>query len=169
MASNTSIKYYTWFESPIGKLLIAGCDKTLQSICFPNGRRPGKPEAGWLFRPNAFSEVSHQLDDYFRGKLTEFDLALAPSGTNFQSRVWQALQQIPYGETYSYAAIAEQIGQPKATRAVGSANGRNPIPIIIPCHRVIGRDGSLTGFGGGLPTKNFLLQLENSEQLILPF
>ncbi len=164
----TPAKYFTWFDSPIGKLLLAGSDNALHKICFPQGRRPESPDDYWTCRPEAFTEVSHQLDRYFRGKTTEFDIPLAPEGTDFQIEVWQALQKIPYGQTCSYAAVAEQIGRPNATRAVGNANGRNPIPIIIPCHRVIGRDGSLTGFGGGLPTKKFLLQLEDSDQLTLP-
>jgi methylated-DNA-[protein]-cysteine S-methyltransferase len=104
--------------------------------------------------------VKQQLDEYFAGKREAFDLKLAPHGTAFQLAVLQALQEIPYGETRSYQYIATRIGKPKSVRAVGAANGRNPLPIIIPCHRVIGSDGSLTGFGGGLPTKRFLLDLE---------
>ena len=108
-----------------------------------------------------------QLDAYFAGRLKLFDLPLAPRGTDFQRRVWRALTQIPYGRTMSYGAIAKNIGEPVAARAVGAANGANPICIIIPCHRVIGADGSLTGFGGGLDRKKFLLGLERGEELLL--
>lgn len=114
----------------------------------------------------AFAEAILQLQAYFRGELKEFDLPLVMEGTDFQLRVWNALRAIPYGETISYAQLARHVGNPKAVRAVGLANGRNPIPIIVPCHRVIGSDGSLTGFGGGLATKKKLLELE-SEQLRL--
>jgi methylated-DNA-[protein]-cysteine S-methyltransferase len=105
-----------------------------------------------------------QLAEYFAGKRRTFDLPLAPHGTEFQCAVWRALADIPYGETISYAQLATRVGKPTATRAVGAANGRNPLPIVLPCHRVIGADGSLTGFGGGLPTKQFLLRLEGALQ-----
>jgi methylated-DNA-[protein]-cysteine S-methyltransferase len=105
-------------------------------------------------------ETRKQLGEYFAGTRQAFDLPLAPHGTPFQLQVWRMLMQIPWGETWSYAQMARHIGQPTATRAVGAANGRNPLPIVLPCHRVIGSDGSLTGFGGGLPTKEFLLTLE---------
>lgn len=167
--SNLSIKYYCWYSSPIGQLLLAGCADALHYISFPEGNRKGEVAEHWEQSPPPFGEVCRQLDGYFKGTLTTFDLPLSPTGTAFQQQVWDALLEIPYGCTLSYAEIAKQIDRPKATRAVGNANGRNPIPIIIPCHRVIGRDGSLTGFGGGLPIKNFLLQLENSDQLALPF
>jgi methylated-DNA-[protein]-cysteine S-methyltransferase len=104
-----------------------------------------------------------QLDEYFAGKRQEFDLPLAPAGTDFQCQVWQGLQEIPFGETWSYGELARHVGRPKASRAVGAANGLNPIPVIIPCHRVIGSNGKLTGFGGGLETKSFLLKLESSQ------
>jgi methylated-DNA-[protein]-cysteine S-methyltransferase len=108
-----------------------------------------------------FKEVKYQLDAYFAGELQDFDLPLLPTGTRFQERVWQALAEIPYGETWSYGELARHIGKPKASRAVGAANGINPIPVIIPCHRVIGSSGKLTGFGGGLETKQYLLKLES--------
>ena len=107
-------------------------------------------------------ETHAQLDDYFAGKRRTFDLPLAPRGTEFQCGVWRTLATIPYGETISYAQLATRVGKPSAMRAVGAANGRNPLPIVLPCHRVIGSDGSLTGFGGGLPTKQFLLSLEGA-------
>src|SRR3546814_636105 len=107
-------------------------------------------------------QARQQLDEYFAGDRVTFDLPLAPRGTAFQCGVWQMLASIPYGDTISYAQLATRVGKPSATRAVGAANGRNPLPIVLPCHRVIGADGSLTGFGGGLPTKRFLLQLEGA-------
>ena len=117
----------------------------------------------WKKNARPFKDVCKQLDSYFKGRLKNFDLPLEPPGTPFQQSVWQALLTIPYGQTCSYADIATQIKNPKAVRAVGNANGRNPISIIIPCHRVIGSNGSLTGFGGGLPTKTYLLNLENPQ------
>lgn len=117
-------------------------------------------------RNDAFKPVKEQLKAYFAGDLTGFDLLLNPRGTDFQLKVWQALIQIPYGETRSYGDIAEMVGKPEASRAVGAANGQNPLPIVIPCHRVIGSDGGLTGFGGGLECKKFLL---SHEQINSPF
>ena len=121
-------------------------------------RRDPKPD--WIYKEKPFAAVRQQLTEYFAGERREFDLPLKLSGTEFQMSVLHALQQIPYGETTSYADIAERIGRPRAVRAVGAANGRNPIPIIVPCHRVIGSHGDLTGFGGGLDTKEALLRLE---------
>ena len=118
------------------------------------------PEQDWIFNEQPFEEARRQLGEYFDGKRREFDLPLKLDGTDFQVEVLEELKKIPYGETTSYAAIAERIGRPKAVRAVGAANGRNPIPIIVPCHRVIGKGGDLTGFGGGLDTKEALLRLE---------
>jgi methylated-DNA-[protein]-cysteine S-methyltransferase len=111
-------------------------------------------------RDGVIAEATRQLDEYFAGRRRAFALPLAPAGTPFQQTVWQALTQIPYGGTVSYSQIAERIGKPSAVRAVGAANGQNPIPIVIPCHRVIGSDGRLVGFGGGLPLKRYLLALE---------
>ena len=118
------------------------------------------PEHDWIFNEKPFEEARRQLSEYFAGERREFDLPLRLDGTVFQVEVLEELKKIPYGETTSYAAIAERIGRPKAVRAVGAANGRNPIPIIVPCHRVIGKSGDLTGFGGGLDTKEALLRLE---------
>lgn len=159
--------FFTKYHSPIGELLIVGTDTAITQISFPT--HPGKKTIRdhRVKNRQPFTEVCRQLDLYFAQRLTRFELNLQPAGTKFQQAVWAHLQQIPYGQTASYTDIAIATGNPKATRAVGSANGSNPIPIIIPCHRVIGRDGSLTGFGGGLPIKQFLLQLEDSEQMSL--
>lgn len=153
--------YYTWVESPVGRLLLAGSD-ALSLIAFSRGANSVAPQPDW--KPDApfLRDAGTQLGEYFRGTRREFDLDLKPTGTAFQLAVLNALATIPYGETRSYGEIASQIGRPKAVRAVGAANGRNPLPIVIPCHRVIGADGSLTGFGGGLETKRYLLDLEGA-------
>lgn len=152
--------YYCYFDTPIGELLLAGEEDALTLIGFPKGSMRRDPESDWIFNEQPFAEVRRQLAEYFAGERKEFDLPLALHGTEFQISVLEALQEIPYGETTSYGVIAKRIGRPKAVRAVGAANGRNPIPIIVPCHRVIGSSGSLTGFGGGLDTKEALLRLE---------
>ena len=153
---------YRYLDSPLGKLLLAGDDKGLWIIGFPEGKGKVKPRQEWQLEPGCFPEVETQLSEYFSGKRQTFDLPLVPSGTDFQLDVLNALKEIPCGETRSYQEIAERIGRPKAVRAVGAANGRNPLPIVIPCHRVIGSNGSLTGFGGGLAAKSYLLRLEGS-------
>ena len=158
---------YRYVQSPIGDILIAGDADGLKFVGFPGGKGRLEPEASWQLDNEAFEDVRKQLGEYFAGTRKRFDLQLAPHGTPFQLQVLDALQKIPYGETCSYLDIANRIGKPKAVRAVGAANGRNPLPIIIPCHRVIGADGSLTGFGGGLPTKRFLLDLERGERPVL--
>ena len=152
--------YYCYFDTPIGELLLAGEADALSMIGFPKGAMRRDPEANWIYNEAPFEEVRRQLAEYFAGERKHFDLPLSLAGTEFQVAVLEALQQIPYGETTSYGAVAKQIGRPKAVRAVGAANGRNPIPIIVPCHRVIGSSGDLTGFGGGLDTKAALLRLE---------
>jgi methylated-DNA-[protein]-cysteine S-methyltransferase len=154
---------YTSMESPIGPLLLAGNERGLSLVHFVNGRRPKSPPHTWVDDNKPFKEVIRQLEAYFAGKLTEFELPLVLEGTEFQLLVWRSLQKIPYGETVSYGQLAKRIGSPDAARAVGLANGSNPIPIIIPCHRVIGSNGDLTGFGGGLPTKKKLLALESKQ------
>jgi methylated-DNA-[protein]-cysteine S-methyltransferase len=154
---------YTTMASPVGKLLLAGDARRLRLVSFMEGRRAAGAEIGWTEDEGAFREVVRQLEAYFRGELREFDLPLELEGTEFQMRVWRALRRIPYGETISYRELAERIGNQKAVRAVGLANGCNPIPIIVPCHRVIGSDGSLTGFGGGILNKRKLLDLEGKE------
>jgi methylated-DNA-[protein]-cysteine S-methyltransferase len=152
--------YYRYLATPIGELLLAGGDDALHVVSFPEGSRRRDPAADWIFSEKPFGRVAAQLLEYFAGDRRQIDLPLAPTGTEFQLAVLEELQKIPYGETTSYGDIARRIGRPKALRAVGAANGRNPIPIIIPCHRVIGSGGDLTGFGGGLPTKERLLRLE---------
>ncbi|MDF1623860.1 MAG: methylated-DNA--[protein]-cysteine S-methyltransferase [Pseudohongiella nitratireducens] len=158
--------YYSHYTSPVGQLMLVGDGASLLALRFDKGGDSIRPQPDWLRRNAAFSSVKQQLDAYFAGELTRFSLSLSPQGTDFQCRVWQALQDIPYGATCSYLDIANTLSDPNATRAVGAANGKNPIPIIIPCHRVIGRDGSLTGFGGGLERKRFLLALEQKN---IPF
>jgi methylated-DNA-[protein]-cysteine S-methyltransferase len=150
---------YAWMETPIGRLLLTSDGSGLRRIDFANGK---SHSAQQLHNENfpALTETIRQLSAYFAGELEEFDIRLAPEGTQFQKNVWRHLCEIPYGETISYGELARRIGNPKASRAVGLANGTNPIPIIIPCHRVIGSDGKLTGYGGGLPVKEKLLALE---------
>lgn len=152
--------YYCHFDTRIGELLLAGDADALSMIGFPKGSMRRDPEPDWIYNEEPFQNVCAQLSEYFAGERKKFDLELTLSGTEFQVSVLRALQEIPYGETSSYGAIAKQIGRPKAVRAVGAASGRNPIPIIVPCHRVIGSSGDLTGFGGGLDTKAELLRLE---------
>jgi len=152
--------YWHEIDSPVGRLLLAGDRRSLIHVCFQSGPRPFRPQAGWIAEAAPFRTAVAQLEEYFAGERRTFDLALAPRGTEFQQRVWQALREIPYGNTISYGELARRIGKPSAPRAVGLANGANPLPIIVPCHRVIGTDGSLTGFGGGLPIKRRLLALE---------
>lgn len=152
--------FYRYHQTPIGTLLLASDGEYLQLLGFPTGAMKRRHDSGWEKNDEPFKAVIKQLDEYFDGSRQDFDLPLRPEGTEFQRRVWQALQQIPYGETRSYGELARYIGNPSASRAVGAANGINPIPVIIPCHRVIGSNGKLTGFGGGLETKAFLLNLE---------
>jgi methylated-DNA-[protein]-cysteine S-methyltransferase len=152
---------YSYLETPIGTLLIAGDSDAIHYINFPKGKHAVKPQPDWTESARGpVQDAIRQLREYFAAKRTDFDLPLAPEGTEFQRNVWRKLQEIPYGETISYGELAKRVGNPKASRAVGAANGQNPIPIVIPCHRVIGSNGKLTGFGGGLPTKEALLALE---------
>ena len=155
--------YYSHMDSPIGRLLLAGDEGGLRLISFPTGSRTRYVEPDWIENDAPFVETKRQLAAYFAGELTAFDLPLAPQGTPFQLSVWRALRRIPYGDTVSYGAIAQAIGRPSASRAVGAANGANPLPIVVPCHRVIGSTGKLTGFGGGLDTKARLLALERGD------
>ncbi len=152
--------YYCYLPTPIGDLLLAGDDEALSLIGFPEGKMRRDPDPDWIFNEKPFAAARQQLHEYFAGKRKSFDLPLQLTGTDFQVQVLEELQRIPYGETTSYGTIAKRIGRPKAVRAVGAANGRNPLPIVIPCHRVIGSSGDLTGFGGGLETKEALLRLE---------
>jgi methylated-DNA-[protein]-cysteine S-methyltransferase len=157
---------YCTVESPIGELLLAGEDGKLALLSMQGGRKAIRPAAGWTRSEEAFAPARAQLEQYFEGRRRRFELALAPAGTPFELAVWRALLEIPYGETVSYGELASRIGHPGAPRAVGAANGRNPIAVIVPCHRVIGADGSLTGFGGGLERKRLLLDLEAGVQAL---
>lgn len=160
--------FYTYAESPVGPLLLTSDGAALTRL-YMNEQRHG-PEVGenWVREDDAapFTEVRRQLNEYFAGQRREFDLLLAPVGTEFQKRVWAALTLIPYGATVSYGEIARRIGAPKASRAIGMANGRNPLSIVVPCHRVIGASGRLTGYGGGLSRKEALLTLEREKSLL---
>ena len=158
---------WTRIESPVGPLLLAGDESGIAELNFMAGPRGRRPEAGWREDAGPFAEALRQLRAYFAGELREFDLTLKPAGTPFQLRVWRELQSIPYGETTSYGALASRLGLPHAARAVGLANATNPISIVIPCHRVIGRDGRLTGYGGGLEVKEKLLALEGAQRVLL--
>jgi len=151
---------YDYLESPIGQLLLAADDSGLRYIGFELGRHPVWVGDDWQRDRVALTGPRAQLDAYFAGELTEFDLPLAAQGSEFDLRVWAELRRIDYGATMSYGELARRVGDPLAARAVGAANGRNPLPIVVPCHRVIGANGSLTGFGGGLATKKFLLEHE---------
>lgn len=155
--------FYTWHESPIGKLLLAGSDEALERLHFSKGSKATTPDPLWRNDQKAFQETARQLNAYFSSALTNFNIPLKPQGSEFQRSVWRELLNIPYGETVSYGEIARRLGNPSASRAVGLANGSNPIAIIIPCHRVIGANGKLTGFGGGLDVKAKLLALERGE------
>jgi methylated-DNA-[protein]-cysteine S-methyltransferase len=162
-----SIMSYAQIESPLGPLLLAADDAGLRFIEFVNGRRPVLLDPTWREDLAALQEPIRQLAAYFGGELEAFDLPLAPVGTPFQLAVWRRLCEIPYGETISYGELARCLGNPNASRAVGLANGANPIPIVIPCHRVIGSNGKLTGYGGGLPIKEKLLALERRQLRLL--
>lgn len=154
--------HYCHHDSPIGPLLLAGTTAALHFLSFPSGHKAFSARPGWVPDATPFDDVRRQLDDYFAGKLRHFDVALHLEGSAFQTSVWKRLAAIPYGRTTSYGALAAELAVPGSARAVGAANGSNPIPIILPCHRVIGKSGALTGFGGGLPTKAFLLALEGA-------
>jgi methylated-DNA-[protein]-cysteine S-methyltransferase len=161
MTSTTTL--YTQIPSPLGELLLTGDGERLHALHMQEGKlAPIAAQPEWEHAPDAFADLAAQLDEYFLGERVAFDAELQPRGTAFQQRVWEELRRIPYGETISYGELARRVGQPSASRAVGMANGRNPIAVIIPCHRVIGADGSLTGFGGGLSNKRLLLDLEAS-------
>jgi methylated-DNA-[protein]-cysteine S-methyltransferase len=152
---------YSWkHASPIGELLLASNGEALTGLYMEVRRHGPRGEEAWTEDRGPFKEVLEQLDAYFAGARTSFALPLAPEGSAFQLRVWSALEEIPFGQTWSYRRLAEQVGRPGAARAVGSANARNPISIVVPCHRVIGSAGALTGYGGGLPRKRWLLDHE---------
>jgi methylated-DNA-[protein]-cysteine S-methyltransferase len=151
---------FTHVETPLGRILVARNSSGLSAIHFEKNGRPVEPRDEWTRDDHGFADVREQFRAYFARELQSFELKLAPRGTPFQLDVWNALRTIRYGETRSYAQLAHMIGREKAVRAVGAANGANPLPIVIPCHRVIGSNGSLTGFGGGMAAKRFLLDLE---------
>ena len=152
--------HYRTMNSPIGELTLVGSGDALEIIGFPEGKGVIAIQPEWQYADALFLDAVTQLEEYFGGERQDFDLKLNPRGTEFQLEVLEALTHIPYGHTATYQDIADRVGRPKAVRAVGAANGRNPLPIVIPCHRVIGSDGSLTGFGGGLAAKQYLLALE---------
>ena len=160
MKPDADITYARTIDSPIGPITLAGDDDALTRLVMHDQRHAPSDLAHWPQDPNAFGEVVDQLKAYWEGDLHDFDLRLRLRGTPFQERVWQALREIPYGETCSYAELADTIGAHNAQRAVGSANGKNPIAVIVPCHRVIASDGTLGGYGGGLDRKKKLLEVE---------
>ncbi len=164
-----STLFYTQVDdSPVGPLLLAGDQDALHVLSFGVGTRPRKIDEDW--QPDTkgvLKNIRHELDEYFAGRLKQFSTPVAFNGTPFQTAVWKELCRIPYGETISYLDLAKRLKKPDAVRAVGMANGANPIAIIVPCHRVIGSNGSLTGFGGGIPTKRALLELEKGQRTLL--
>ena len=162
--------HYAISPSPVGDLLLTDDGQGLTGIRFETESNGLRPEPGWEQGGALVREAAAQLEQYFRGQRKVFDLNLRPHGTAFQLRVWHELEQIPYGQTISYGELARRIDRPSAARAVGAANGKNPLPIVVPCHRVIGKNGDLTGFGGGLEIKARLLSLEGcAPSLGLPF
>lgn len=156
------MRYYSFYESPLGDLLLIATHDGLTGVHFLGGRHVPRIDSAWRRDGQAMvlTDARQQLREYFARKRRRFDLPLAPEGTSFQQSVWQALTTVPFGETCTYREIAQKIGCSTASRAVGAANGRNPISVIVPCHRIIGSDGRLTGYAGGLQTKHALLELE---------
>jgi methylated-DNA-[protein]-cysteine S-methyltransferase len=154
--------YYTLLDTPFGALCIAATAQGLTHVEFQDGERPLRREADWQEDRGVLDAAREQLRAYFEGRRQRFTLPVAPGGTPFQQRVWRELQAIPWGTTTTYREIAEQLGQPAAVRAVGHANGRNPVAIVIPCHRVVGANGRLTGYAGGIAVKRRLLQHEGA-------
>ncbi|QLC74624.1 methylated-DNA--[protein]-cysteine S-methyltransferase [Pseudomonas sp. LPB0260] len=154
--------FYRYHHSPIGRLLLVGDGDGLCQLLLEIDGKPWQIAEHWRLAGAELDAPCHQLDEYFAGRRRRFDLRLTPQGTAFQLAVWQVLQQIPFGQTRCYSQLATQIARPRAVRAVGAANGANPLAIVVPCHRVIGRDGSLTGYAGGLARKALLLQLEGA-------
>jgi len=155
---------YTIMNSPLGRILVARNADGLTRINFQDGTEAISPQAGWREQAAALVNATAQLEAYFRGELRQFEIPLAPEGTAFQRQVWQAMKAIPYGQTITYAELARQVGRPQAARAVGGASSRNPLPVVVPCHRVVGSDGSLTGYAGGLHLKQALLDLERGKR-----
>lgn len=160
-------RHLTLPDTPIGPLTLVADDDQLVAVYMDgHAHHPGSDALGEPGDGGVLDDAAQQLTEYFAGDRTTFDLPMRPIGTDFQVRVWRALQQIPYGVTWSYRELATAVGNPAASRAVGLANGRNPLSIVIPCHRVIGADGSLTGYGGGVERKRWLLDLERQEALL---
>ena len=158
---------YTTMDSPLGELLLLGDDGVLHGLHMQAGRHPIRIQSSWVRDDEAFADVREQLDEYFAGTRDTFDVKMHMDGTAFQRTVWHELTQIPYGETISYGELARRIGRPDRARAVGTANGQNPIAVIVPCHRVIGANGKLVGYGGGLDNKRRLLELESGVASLL--
>ena len=156
------MNYHTIVPSPLGNILLTADESGLTGVNFQEAKGAKKPPRGSVESSAPFKRAKQQLEAYFRGDLKDFDLPLSPAGTAFQRDVWKALRRIPYGKTVSYGELAKRLGKPTASRAVGAANGRNPLPIIVPCHRVVGSDGRLTGYYGGTHLKEFLLKLEGA-------
>ena len=162
--------YFTHVDSPIGRLMLTANERALTGLYFSTGNKAKKePDPAWQLCEARFEQARKELNEYFDGVRRQFNVALEPRATPFQNKVLAALNQIPFGEVRSYKQIAETIGSPKAVRAVGSANGNNPIAIFIPCHRVVGSNGALTGFGGGLHAKRYLLSLEQPQRSLAGF
>lgn len=161
--SKESDVFYWVCSSPVGRLLLVGSSKGLQALQFQDGANPLSIGPTWKKAREPFRDVLAQLKEYFDGSRTRFQIPLNLHGTPFQRQVWQALQGIPYGRTVSYGQIAKKVRSPQASRAVGAANGQNPVSIIVPCHRVIGSNGKLVGYGGGLSIKTALLELEKQK------
>jgi methylated-DNA-[protein]-cysteine S-methyltransferase len=159
--------WFDQFKTPIGQLKIAADDEGLRYVMFEKNKYEAPDENTWRRDAKLLANAREQLQAYFSGDLKTFDIALSPQGTDFQKQVWQTLAKIPFGKTWSYADVAKKVDSPKAVRAIGAANGRNPIPIILPCHRVIGSNGTLTGYAGGLPIKQWLLEHEGIGQASL--
>lgn len=161
---------YTFMDSPVGRVLVSGDEDGIRTLFMaPQGVAPRRiadpaPLEGWIRDDEALSQATAQLQEYFEGRRTTFDLPLAPVGTPFQRRVWAALREIPFACTTTYGDVARSIGAPRAVRAVGAAIGRNPLSIVVPCHRVVGAGGSLTGFAGGLDNKKWLLGHERAHE-----
>ena len=166
-----AVTAYTKIDSPLGPVLIVGTERGLSHISFQKCSQPLAIDSAWQKGAPFLEDAARQLTEYFAGKRRTFELRLDPAGTEFQKKVWAALCEVPYGKTATYGEIAKAIGAPTASRAVGAANGANPLPIVVPCHRVIGSTGALTGYAGGLKFKRGLLEIEGwhfgSEQLRL--
>lgn len=158
---------YATIDSPIGELLLLGDGESLHGLYMQAGRHPVRINPSWQRDDEAFADTRRQLEEYFAGERSAFDIKLHMDGTAFQRTVWHALTEIPYGETISYGELAKRIGRPDRARAVGTANGQNPIAVIVPCHRVIGANGKLVGYGGGLDDKRRLLELESGVTALL--